>query len=170
MLYKFVFFVLLLSPLSCAHRPPFRHMNSLFPVGTYKHTVKVEALNLPAMSFNGILSLNADELKLYLLGPMDITAAKVVENFPQEKLDISVHLLQLKQYESQIEALYEVLRSFILFPRDQAEWGLLRFQEDVYKGPRQLEITVQKVSPKDFHPTHFTLKNPQFTVRVEEQL
>lgn len=168
MLYKFLSLALFFSILSCTHRPPFHHLNSLFPPRTYKHSVRVEALDLPAMSFRGVLSLSANELKIYLLGPMDITAAKVVENFPQETLDVSVHIPQLQSYEKQMESLYEVLRSFILFPRDKTEWGLLHFQEDVYKGPHQLAISVQKVSPKDYHPTQFTITHPKFTVKVEE--
>lgn len=154
---------------NCSHRPAVvDSQNTLFPPGIYKHSVRIQPIGLAEMPFKGVLSLSNEELKLILLGPMDITALKIIENFRNKNVVVDITLQELKKYEPRLSYFYEILRLFILFPKNKTSWGSLKIQNNIYYGPHNLTIEIKKMDHG--HPSAFEMKHPQFTVFVEEIL
>lgn len=163
----------LLLALACAHRLPPQHGNTLFPEGTYKHAVRIQIKDQAPYPVNGVLNLTHESLKLYLLGPMDVTAFKVTENFAANTVSIENHMPQLKSQEPYIRRVYDILRTFLLYPRNLDKWGSLKVRQfhsggypEIIDGPRNIVFYVTEF--KNARPTKFRVEHPHVSAAVEE--
>jgi len=158
----------------CASLPKADLEKSLFPTGTYRQTVDVSpAGGRGTYRLSGVAGLTPEGLKIYMLGPMDVTAIKMSENFADGNVRIENSFEPLKPYEGRLKLFYPILRAFLLYPRDQASWGglavLARDQDgriDSFKAPYGITIHILQYS-KD-HPSRFEFRHEKFRAQISE--
>jgi hypothetical protein len=171
---RFFFLSFLLLATACTHFPPPEKKQTLFPVGTYQHQVEIHITKTQQdFQFQGVVNLSDEQLRIYLLGPMNVSAAKITEHFAPSQLQIEIQLDSIKKYDVQLKRLYSLLRSFILFPKDREKWGALQVDKrDVEKniltfsGPSGIVIEIKKY--RDKVPVLFEIRHPGFQTTVRE--
>jgi hypothetical protein len=159
---------------ACAHRPHPEISQSLFPPGSYQHQVKVSVTQTKQQyPFTGVISVSETHLKIYMMGPMNLSVVKMSEDFKSGQLQIENYFPPFKPYEGSMKRFYEILRSLILFPRDKSQWGVLKVLSrdsqgriQNFKAPHDIEIEIKKYAPN--HPILIELNHPQFKVVIEE--
>lgn len=169
------FSLLFLFVCACTHLPQPIEGESLFPWGLYKHDVQIHVVDKGWFPARGILQHQRDGIKLFLLGPNDITVAQISESFETHKVSISIVVDDLKKYQDPLRRVYPLLRNFILFPRNQKTWGALTekvsgdsgYPKSLH-GPQNIEFEITEF--KNNHPTKFKMIHPQFSVHIEEFL
>lgn len=168
---KIVFFLFIFAS-ACSHLPKPQTGNTLFPIGTYKHTADIQAHD-KHYNARGVLRISEADLHLFALGPMDITAAKIHESFEAQNVSIDITMDDFKKHESTLRRVYPLLRSFLLYARNQESWGLLKAEKfnpqgypEILSGPRDVKFSVTEF--KNNHPTKFKISHPQFSVTLEE--
>ncbi len=158
---------------ACTHLPKPIEGETLFPWGTYKHDVQIQIKDKGLFPARGLLQQNEEGIKLFILGPNDITVAKISESFSTQKVQVDIVLDDFKKHESHLERLYPLVRNFILYPRKSKKWGHLSEKmasKHGYplqlSGPQNIEIEI--IEFKNNHPTKFKIIHTQFSVTVEE--
>lgn len=165
--------LLLLFLCACTHLPKPIEGTTLFPWGTYKHEVQIHVTNKGLFPARGILQHSQEGIKLYLLGPNDVTIAKISESFKTKSVKIEIVMEDFKKHEHHLDRIYPLVRSFILYPRQNKTWGHLSEKTSsgqgypqTLTGPQNIEIEILEF--KNNHPTKFKITHSEFSVNIEE--
>jgi hypothetical protein len=166
----------LLLPLlgACATLPKPELAQSLFPAGNYQHQIDITVNDTrQAYQFSGVAGVSDSGVKIYMMGPMNVTAVKIQENFAEGKVEIENYFEPLKPYETYIRRFYPVIRSLLLFPKEKQQWGELAVSErnsdgsiKKFSGPYGMEIEIREY--RNHHPTKLDFRHDRFRAQLKE--
>ena len=163
-----------LSLASCTTLPKPQLESSLFPARNYQHTIDITITGTrQAYQFTGVAGLSNEGLKLYMMGPMNVTVMKITETFADGKVAIENYFEPLKPYESSIARFYPIVRNLLLFPKEQTQWGSLTVVERAtdgsirrMTGPHDISIEIRSFS--DGHPSLFEIRHARFRALIKD--
>jgi hypothetical protein len=163
---------------ACAARQPVVdiHRNEIFPVGTYTHRVRLVFPNQKSVDFQGVIHLTALELSVVGLSPFQTTLFRLSENRKSGAIKIALFHDSLKDKEAFFRDFYTLLRSVLLYSRNQTKnvkFNVLTRDELGY--PLELSTQWKKeemhLALRDYDFNHIprliTMEHPKFNVTAK---